>query len=123
MNVFLTQLQSIIRNPSESSWETTLNISQIKTSNTSFNKIPDDCSAYLDIRFIPEEKDIVLKKIQSSLLSDFYLEVLANEPSVFVEPENTYIKKLLVSTKQITGEQHILYGAQGTSDGRHFSPV
>lgn len=123
MNDFIFKLKKIIPNPNKSSWVTTLNISQIETKNKSFNKIPDECSIYLDVRYIPEDKKNILKKIKNSLPENFKIDIIVNEPSVFVEENNIYIKEILNSTQSITWNKHKLYWAQWTSDWRHFSNV
>lgn len=118
---YIRILQDIIQNPIHDTWETTLNISNIQTDNLAINKIPDSCSILIDIRYIPEDRDVILKKIQDSLPENFTIEIIENEASVFVEEDNIYVGKLLDSIQKITWKKSITYWANGTSDGRHFS--
>lgn len=123
MNSFLDILNHKFPNPQDQEWKTTLNLSKIETTNNSFNKIPDDCTAWLDIRFIPEDSDIILKKITTLLPHDFEMEVVANEPALQVDESNTYISQLKEVWKNILWKDIVCYWAQWSSDARHFTRV
>lgn len=123
MSHFLNLLERHIPNPTHNEWKTTVNISRINTSNTSFNKIPDDCEVWLDIRYTPEDQEYIEEKIQSLLPKDFAIHVHVKEPSIFVEPDNPYIQKLRGITQKVTGKESMIYGANGSSDIRHYAKV
>lgn len=123
MNGFINSLYNEFPVPEDQVWKTTVNLSQIETTNTSYNKIPDNCTIKLDIRYINSDKDSILNQIRSIMPSDFKMKEIANEPSLYTPPENKYIKKLQKITKQVTKSDSILYGAQGSSDARHYSVV
>ena len=99
---YIGVLQNIIQNPTNDMWVTTLNISNIQTDNLAINKIPDSCSILVDIRYIPEDRDSILEKIQDSLPENFTIDIIENEASVFVEEDNIYVLKLLDSIQKIT---------------------
>lgn len=120
MNKFLNILQKKYPIPNKESWVTTVNLSKIRTSNQTFNKIPDDCEIWLDIRYVDEETSTVLNNIKALLPKGFKIEVVENEPSMNVSENNKYLKLLQKVDEQITGKKVRLYGAQGSSDMRYF---
>lgn len=123
MHKFLTKLKKIFPIPKHQEWISTLNLSRVETSNTAFNKIPDNCSVFLDIRFVPEDKHKILEKLKSIMSKDFTYEVVANESELDVAESNSYLVKLKNVTESITNKETIFYGAQGSSDARHYTAI
>ena len=123
MNEFLNILKEKYPIPNQQKWVTTVNLSRIETSNQTFNKIPDDCVVGLDVRYIPEEKDTIVKSIKNLVPKGFALNILAKEPAMFTDSDNKYIKILQKAGKQIIKKNIVLRGAQGSSDARHFERV
>lgn len=123
MNQFLNSLSKPYPIPAQQEWITTVNLSKIKTSNQSFNKIPDDCEIWLDIRYIPEEADTIVSSIKDLLPQGFKLDIVAKEPALFVSENNQYLKILQRIDEQTTKKKVRFYGAQGSSDARHFTRV
>lgn len=123
MNQFLDSLYKRYPIPDKQAWVTTVNLSNIKTSNESFNKIPDDCEISLDIRYVPEEENTIVNTIKELLPKGFKMEIVEYEPGVFVDESNPYLKVLQKVTEEVTNQKVLFYGAQGTSDARHFTRV
>lgn len=123
MNKFLVALYKKFPQPKKKVWQSTINLSRVEVSNQSFNKVPDDCTAWLDVRFVPEERNTILAKIKRVLPPGFKLEVVAHEPALFVKPDNRYLKTLQRATEKVERRKVKLYGAQGTSDARHYTRV
>ncbi|MBI2028716.1 MAG: M20/M25/M40 family metallo-hydrolase [Candidatus Levybacteria bacterium] len=123
MNQFLNSLLKKYPIPSRQEWVTTVNLSRIKTTNTSLNKIPDDCEILLDIRYVPEEADTIVNDIKEFLPKGFKMDIFEKEPSLFVDDKNQYLKMLQSVVKQTTKKKVRFYGAQGSSDARHFTRV
>lgn len=44
--------------PAEEAWRTTINLARIETSNQTFNQIPDQAEAWLDIRFTADDPEL-----------------------------------------------------------------
>jgi len=123
MNEFFNALQKKYPVPDHEIWATTVNVSRIETTNKAFNKIPDDCVAWLDVRFVPEETETIKKSVQQLLPKGFTFDVIAHEPALFTDENNEFIK-LLKKIVQHTGGRTIrLRGAHGSSDARHFTYV
>jgi len=123
MHRFLTTLQERFPIPLEKSWKTTVNLSRIETTNRSYNKVPDDCTAALDIRFLPEDEEVIESEVRKILPPDFTLSVEAMESALHVDEGNSYLQALSRSAQHITQRPIQLYGAQGSSDARHFTRV
>jgi len=121
-NNFINKLPKIIKNPKKNQWKTTVNLAHINSNNIAFNKIPDNCELWLDVRFIPEDKEI-LNKIKKLLSNEDNLKVLVEEPSFLVKKNNTNILKLKKIAKNVLGKNPVLRGANGSSDARHYNYI
>lgn len=123
MIVFLRTLNERFPSKYENAAGTTINISSIETENSSFNKIPDDCSVSIDIRYAPEEADTIVKTIRSLLPNKFHMNIVSKEPALCTPDENSYVELLKDAVKTETRKKARLYQAQGTSDARHFQRI
>ncbi len=120
---FLNVLKKKFPNPKQEQWTTTINLAKIETSNEAFNKIPDDCFISLDIRYIPDDSDTIVRNIQAILPDGFKMEIIAKESALITDYENEYLKKLRTVSEKIVNKKIILRGANGSSDARHFVVV
>src|SRR5947207_6837335 len=107
----------------EETYKTTVNITKIETDNKATNKIPDNCTAYLDIRYTPEDEETILPKIKALLPNDAYIEVQSLRSYNSVNPQNSYITTLRTVTKETRGKEVPLRFAHGSSDATFFSEV
>lgn len=123
MNQFLNSLSKRYPIPAQQEWVTTVNLSKINTSNQSFNKIPDDCEVWLDIRYIPKDSDTIVGNIKDLLPKGFKFDVITKELPLLTDENNKYLKILKNVGEQITKKKVTLYGAQGSSDARHFTQI
>ncbi len=123
MHEFLAALKLQYPTPKKQEWVTTVNLSSINSANTTFNKIPDDCVALLDIRYIPEDAKSILRNIRTLLPKQLKLEVIANEPALSTASTNKHIALLERIGGQVIKKKIILRGAQGSSDARHYKRV
>jgi succinyl-diaminopimelate desuccinylase len=123
MKQFLDILEREYPLPQREEPVTTVTISRIETSNRAFNKIPDDCVIGLDIRYIPEEANTIVRDVQALLPAGFALEVLANEPAVSTDGDSEYIQALQKAGKEILHRDMRLRETPGSSDMRHYAPM
>lgn len=123
MSSFLAILQKKNFMPKKEKWATTVNVSRIETTNNAFNKIPDDCTVFLDIRYIAEDAATILEKIKGLLPEGFNLEITSFESSVFTNPKDPTLVLLKKVTESIVGSNVAIRGAHGTSDVSHFGKV
>ncbi|MFZ2206323.1 MAG: M20/M25/M40 family metallo-hydrolase [Microgenomates group bacterium] len=103
-------------------WRTTINIAKVETSNTTYNKVPDDCTMKLDIRFIPEDWKTIKPKIEK-MFEGLELEFLEFEPPQVTSETNPYFKQLLASIETVSAQKANVVLKHGASDVRHFSRV
>lgn len=122
-NEILNQIKKVFPEHKKEIWKTTINIARIETSNQTFNQVPEDCLISFDLRYIPEDKDKVIKKIKEILPKDSKLEFLLKEPAQFTPESNQYIKALKKAAKKITGKKALIIARHGGSDIRHFNRV
>ncbi len=123
MNDFLNALRKAYPSPKKAKWITTINLASVETKNKTFNKIPDDCEALIDIRHIPEEGEAILPKIKNMLPKGFSLEVAAKEPALATPAQNPHVQSLKKEVEKHTGKQSLILSANGSSDARHFARV
>jgi succinyl-diaminopimelate desuccinylase len=120
MSPFLEVLNKKYPNPKEDSWTTTVNISSISTTNHAFNKIPADCTAEIDIRYITKDVNII-ESIKQLLPNNFDLDVIVDEPAMHTDINNKYVNLLEKAASSVIGEKTTVRGAHGSSDARHFA--
>lgn len=123
MNEFLNILKKKYPISNHETWVTTVNLSRIETNNQTFNKIPDDCITWLDIRFIPEETKTIKKSLLQLLPKLATFDVINYEPAMLTEKNNEYIKLLKKIAQHKAGKTVRLRLAHGSSDARHFARV
>lgn len=109
--------------PSKPVWKTTFNLSWIKTTNNSVNKVPDDATAQFDIRFIPEDKIILLNKIKKIVDNNTQIIIKTFDPPQEVEKSNCFLKMLEKSILRVTKHNPKLVSQHFASDIRHFNEV
>lgn len=122
MNKFINKISRMFEFPEKEEWVSTFTPSFISTDNKTFNTVPDSCSLAVDIRFTPDQKNI-LDKIKKILPRDFQIDVLLNEPSAYISKRNPFTAKLKQTAEKMLGRKVRLYGVQGASDIRHFSRI
>jgi len=119
----LNNLRKIYPTPEKEVWKTTVNLSRIETSNKTTNKVPDDCATYLDVRFVPEEKEIIINKVKEifSKLAD--VEIVEFGSPQFTDEKNKYIELLKKIIKEKKGTKAKMSATHGTSDIRHYNDI
>jgi len=123
MNKLLNLLEKNFPVPNQEKWITTVNLSRIETSNQTFNKIPDDCTIWLDIRYIPKDSNTIVNSIKRLLPQGFKLDVILKEPALSTDENNQFLKLLQTNIENTTKKDVSILAANGSSDVRHFSRV
>ena len=97
-----------------------VNLARISGGNI-YNRVPDECTIGLDIRFIPElDSNDILAEIAK--VTDGEIVVKAVEDGVNVKPDNPYILKLQESMQRTApGLPAALAAQHGGSDTRFFA--
>jgi len=123
MNSFLNKLKKKFPVPIKEVDATTVSLSRIETNNDSFNKIPDECTVWLDIRYIDSDKKIVISQIEKLLPKNFKSKIIFEESPIHVDKKNQYLQKLLNIASKITRHKVSLYRANGTSDLTYYAEI
>lgn len=123
MNQFLNAVQKQYPEPRKEVWTTTVNVAKIETTNQAVNKIPDDCVAYLDIRYIGKDANAILKTLRRCLPHGVSLDVVAQEGALMTDVRNVYVRRLKQICSGVIKKKVIVRGAHGSSDARHFARV
>ena len=118
----ITRIAAKYPNPTGETWETTVNITRLKTFNEATNRIPDEAQAHLDIRYNPENSTI-LSEIISLLPADVTLHVEAHYPPLNTKPNNPYLQLLHHASDSVLKREVGLRNAHATSDIVHFAEV
>ena len=123
INLFLSSLYKKFPIPKNEEWKTTINVARVESSNETFNKVPDECEVWLDVRYIPEDSDTIIQGLKKLVPKGMELEILLKEPAQTTDEKNTYVQKLRVSTQKITGKLAPIIVKHGASDIRHYNKV
>lgn len=123
MHKILNGLEKKYPIPQQEMWCTTVNLSSIESGNKTINKVPDECVALLDIRYIPEEKDKVLDDIKQTAGKEAGLEIITKNDDHFTNQSNKYIQLLSEAIKSVTKKDGELVDKHGASDIRHYNKV
>lgn len=119
----LSDLEKKFSEPLKEVWKTTINVSKINSTNATYNKVPEDCTLGLDVRFIPEDDKTIVNTIKKLLPKEVKFEVFVKEPAQFTSETNTYVTKLRKAGRKITGKPTPVIVKHGGSDIRHFNRV
>jgi succinyl-diaminopimelate desuccinylase len=108
--------------PKKEVWQTTYNLSWIKTDNITTNKVPDTATASFDIRYTPQDTGKIIPQLKTLLKNHpVKLSFLLHEPAQFTDVKNSFLVKLRQSVKNTTGKLAPIIVKHGGSDIRHFT--
>lgn len=123
MKTFLDRLQEKFPIPQKESWVTTVNLAKLETDNTTFNQVPEDCTASLDVRFIPEDTDTIEQDLQNLLPEGVTIEFLEKEPAQGTSETDPFVLALSKATEKVTGRPSQIIVKHGGSDIRFYEPI
>lgn len=109
--------------PEEESWTTTVNVAWIETANRALNSVPDSAEAYLDIRYIPQDKDVVLENIRKAAAKTAKAEVIISQPHQYTKEDNGYIDQLSGQIKKFIKKDSKIVACHGASDVRFYEAM
>jgi succinyl-diaminopimelate desuccinylase len=120
LNGVLEKINREIPIPKKSLWKSTQNLASISSNNPALNKVPDECFAILDIRYIPGDKETLLSKIRKIAGKSASVEVLVDEPCHTADEDNLYVK-LMQKVIKATGNNPKAAYSHWASDVRYYS--
>jgi succinyl-diaminopimelate desuccinylase len=117
MSNFLSEFKLFNNSQNKTDWTTTCDVPIISTSNKEFNKVADDCTVQLDIRYTPEDgADRILYEIERQLPESFTFDVRSVLPAQYTDPNYPDLKRL----KKI-GDDTEISDNNGATDGKYFT--
>lgn len=109
--------------PDGEEWKSTMNLAVIETNNIALNRVPDQASAILDFRFIPEDEHTIMEKIIQIVSPGVEVEIPFKEIPENTPEDNPYLQ-LLKKTTEATIKKNVSFlSVHGTSDVRHYNKV
>jgi succinyl-diaminopimelate desuccinylase len=111
--------------PPEEQWRTTVNVARIETPNRAVNQVPAEATAWLDIRFPPQDTDFADRtadEIAALLRSVSGVGVVVDSLGAphHADPDSTEVR-LLQAAAQKAGYSGELLRKHGAADGRFYS--
>ena len=114
--------------PGTEVWRTTVNVARIDTPNRAVNQVPDEASAWLDIRFPAEDTDFAGRTTEQVAAhvrevagtNDVTVEALGHPHHA--DPESLEVGLLRAAARD-AGYSGELLAKHGAADGRHYSAV
>jgi succinyl-diaminopimelate desuccinylase len=113
--------------PAAESWSTTVNVARIDTANRAVNQVPGDATAWLDIRFPPEDaafagrtRQQIAEHLRDLAGSGVRVEVDSVGPPHRANPDRTEVALLRTAARD-AGYAGDLLRKHGAADGRFYS--
>lgn len=116
------RIRRVYPNPKRERWATTANLARIETPNTALNKVPDRASAFLDIRYVPNESETVIDTIRAAAGPAVTIDVLEHEPAHSVDRRMADIVSFGHAAKRVTGRKPTIGRQHWASDVRFYRP-
>jgi succinyl-diaminopimelate desuccinylase len=117
----INTLQQHFPTPTGETSETTINVSKIATANETWNRVPDDCIATLDIRFNKKDSETIIEKVKSLLPEGITLEIEQTRNAHFTDPNKEHLQTLRAVGKDFIGKEFNIRNTYGGSDTTFFS--
>ncbi|WP_203747055.1 M20 family metallopeptidase [Actinoplanes cyaneus] len=113
--------------PASEAWTTTVNVARIETTNEAVNQVPADATAWLDIRFPPEDTDLTGRspdEIATHLRKITGLEVRVDALGTphRADPSSARVRALQEAARA-TGYSGELLRKHGAADSRFYFPL
>lgn len=118
----ITRIFERFPQPARQTWRTTVNVANISTTNTAFNKVPDRAELWLDVRFVPDDRAIIYPTL-AQLCAPYAIDVLAHEPPLNTPAAHPDVQRLVNLTTHVRTKAPRIRAAQGSSDARHYQHV
>ncbi|GED31245.1 M20 family metallopeptidase [Brevibacillus centrosporus] len=85
------------------------------------NQVPDRCSLYLDIRYLPTQNPADILESIRQAVPDAHVETLRHGSPVTTSEFDPYVQSLYQSTAHVFGKKTALFGQDGSADTRFFA--
>lgn len=96
-----------------------INLSKIEGGDV-YNKVPDYCKMYIDIRFLPEQNpQEIIRQIEEITGTHVNIHSIGN--AVKTKVDDIYVKKLEESISKISNDKAEVFGQHGSADTKFYS--
>ena len=123
LHTILTRLHHVFPEPTVEVWKTTVNVARIETSNQTYNKVPHEATAHIDVRFIPEDEESIIKTLEKIVGADGQLVIILKESSQFSDTKNKYMHLLEKAVTKKTQKKAEFIVKHGGSDVSFFNSM
>jgi succinyl-diaminopimelate desuccinylase len=114
------KIHEILPVPEKEAWISTASVIKIETDNNTVNTIPHNCIAYINIRYIPEEKRDLIQEIKNILPEGVSIETLFDVPPEYTPKDNVFVKKLQTAIEAQMDKLVEYMKTHGQSDLRYY---
>lgn len=84
------------------------------------NQVPDRCTIFLDIRYLPDQSpEEILEKISS--ITDAEIKILTKGEPVRTNPKDEYVIRLKKAAENVLGNEIRIFGQDGSADTRFYA--
>lgn len=98
-----------------------LNLARIQGGGA-INQVPDRCTIFLDIRYLPEQSPKeILEKIRS--VTDAEITILTKGDPVRTNPKDEYVIRLKDMAEKVLGSEVNIFGQDGSADTRFYATL
>ncbi|MBM2622656.1 M20 family metallopeptidase [Actinoplanes sp. LDG1-06] len=111
--------------PAAEVWRTTVNVARIDTPNRAVNQVPDEATAWIDVRFPAEDTDFTGRTAEQvaahlSTVTGVAAEVEALGHPHHADPDSHEVSLLRAAARSV-GYEGTLLAKHGAADGRHWT--
>jgi succinyl-diaminopimelate desuccinylase len=117
----LTRIRERFPQETEEVWKTTVNIGKV-SGGEQVNQVPDQCIAFLDIRYIPEDGKEYIKKTLEELMQGSLIEYPIEAEAFYSNSKNKFTA-LWHDVLKKNNHRDCIIQEHGASDGRYFTAL
>jgi succinyl-diaminopimelate desuccinylase len=125
---FIQRLHEYYPTPDEATGETTVAVTSIITSSTSYTQIPAEATALLNARYTSGDphfasEDAFIARLAEIDPSAEVVEFIDFSAPMYTRPDDPLLLQLKATAEQVEQHEFSFIKNNGTSDGRHFGAV
>jgi succinyl-diaminopimelate desuccinylase len=125
---FIQRLHDFYPTPAEATGETTLAVTSIVTTGSSYTQIPAEATAFLNARYTSGDPHFASQAAFTARLAEIdpnaeIIEFVDFSAPMYTHPDDPLLQQLKTAAEQVENHEFSFIKNNGTSDGRHFGAV